>query len=134
MTERELLEYVIQERRLKRLIAEYKELGNNMCLPKSPNMCTIPGGGDGEEKLAMIMDKRSKILAKIESCRVLRDIAEKKLEAVSEMLVDELQIDVFDMLYRKGYEVIDISNKLRYTQQHIYRQRKAILNIATNLK
>ena len=134
MTERDLYEYLRYEKEIKRLRAKYNECELYMNSTKSPNLALAPGSGDGEERLAMILDRRSKILAKIESCRVLCDIAEKKLDAVSDMLVNELQINVFDMLYRKGYEVIDIANKLRYTHQHIYRQRKAILNIASDLK
>lgn len=133
MIEKDLKEYIIQERRLKRLIAEYKDLGANMCMPKSPNLSALPGGGDGEEKLALIMDKRTKLMAKIEACRVLRDIAEKKLDTVSDNLDNELQISVFDMLYRKGYEPADIAVKLKYCKVHIYRQRNAILNIAAKL-
>ena len=102
MTERDLLDFIVQEKKLKKLLDYYKELGDKMSLPKSPNLASIPGGGgDGEERLDLIMDRRTHIKGKIDECRILRDLAEKKLDRAAEILVDELQIDVFDLLYRQ---------------------------------
>ncbi len=134
MTERELQDFNIQERRLKKLLAKYKALGDKMALPKSPNISGVPGGGgDSEERMDLIIDERTHLKAKIDECRVLRDIAEKKLDRASEHLVTELQTEVFDLLYREGYEISDISLKLKYSSQHIYRQRRLIIDIVAQI-
>lgn len=134
MTERDLYEFLAQERKIKRLLAEYKECEGVMCSPKSPGISGAPGGNGGEDKLMKLIDRRVSIQKKIEECAALRDVAERRLDRAAEALKTELQTDVFNLLYRKGYEISDIAATLCYHKSHIYRQRTAILEIVATLK
>ena len=127
MTERDLYEYLRYKKEIKRLRAKYHECELYMNSPKYPNLASVPGGGDGEEKLMKLMDERREIERKIEELVSLRNVAEKRLDRVSEILVNPLEVDVLNLLYREGRTVVQIAVDLSYTKMHIYRQRKSIL-------
>lgn len=134
MTERNLYEYLRYKKEIKRLRAKYNECELYMNSPNSPNLASVPGGGDGEEKLMKLMDERREIERKIEELVSLRNVAEKKLDRVSEILVNPIEIDVFNLLFREGRTVAQIAIDLSYTKAHIYRQRNIILKTASAIQ
>lgn len=132
MTEHDLYEYLRQQRKIKRLRAEFKECEVFMTSPKSPNITGVAGGNE-DDKLDKLIDRRNAINKKIEECVALRDVAERMLDRVSELLDNELTENVFNMLYRKGHDIDYISRELSYSKAHIYRQRSNVLTIIARL-
>ena len=133
MTEKDLYQFLNHDKEIKSLYSEYKLCGVYMSEPKSPNMTSIPGGNGGEDKLMELMDRRKSIYRKIEERVALRDIAERELDRVAAKISDDLQLKVFKMLYKIGYDVPEIAATLSYHKSHIYRQRRAILKLVAPL-
>ena len=133
MTEAQLFEYVKYDRKIRNLITEYRECGELLSCPKSPDLKSIPGGGGGEDKLLKLIDRRAVIEKKIEECAVLRELADKRLDKVSELLEPDVHIKIFNKLYREGLSVKDTAKELCYCYGNVYRIRKYILDLIKDL-
>jgi hypothetical protein len=133
MTEAQLLEYVKYNNKIKKLVEEYRECGEMLACPKSPNLKSIPGGGENDEKLLKLIDRRQVLEKKIEECAVLRELADKRLDKVSELLLSDVHVKVFDKLYRIGLSVKDTAKELNYCYGNVYRIRNCILDLVKDL-
>lgn len=133
MTEKDLYEYIKRDREVKRKLAEYKELGARMASPKSCNLTSIPGGNGDDDAFMVIMDTRTKLLSEIRECEALRYIAKSRLDRVSNELFDNLDIQIFDYIFRDGLEISDVARKISYSESSIYKRRKGILAVANNI-
>ena len=132
MTEKQLYEYLYYDRRVKRLVADLKEYEKAMCSPNSPNIKGIPGG-NGDDRIHDMLDRKTAIARKIEEYAALRAVAERRLDKASAVLETELQIDLFELLYRKGLDVKDAAKELTYSAPYIYQLRKIILELIKDI-
>lgn len=134
MTEKDLFEYLRCKNKIKKLLRNLEECNEYLTSPKSCNLTSIPGGTGDDEARMIFLDRKTKIKRQIEELVMLRDLAEHKLDMVSDKLEEDLDIDIFDYLYRKGLDISDIAITLAYTRSWIYKRRKHILLIAAGIQ
>ena len=133
MTEKDLYEYLRYKNKIKKLLRDYEECNEYLNSPKSCNLTSLPGGNGDDEVRMVFYDQKSKIKTQIDEFINLRDLAERRLNKVSDKLEKNLDVDIFDYLYRKGFDMSDIAITLSYTRSWISKRRKIILDIAANI-